>query len=448
MFRTIVFGFLVLASSSVAVAQFDTVDTAWERELESPSYGGLHPIEVEVTSDGGVLVLGLARELPLDDFMGGADVVVMKYDENGDLAWSDTLDSPPIPSGGLTGGRYADAVVDDQGNTFLVVSRTGNSLLRSYRPDGGLAWQTTLATTGIPGTNGWYQYQATKVGLQPTGDVIVMGVVMEGAYPRADVRAFGSDGTFQWQWRGDGGVDFASTAQAYPLGLAIATDGSLYLYGQSDSPFYQHTGLVTALDPNGNYRWKTSTPGGFGIGSLDFDTQGDLLVLGGSDYPTHAGFVIVKLLASGIEDFSVFHTEAGYKLGGNSIAVDAFDRIFVAGTMVPDGFGARDATLFRFDPSGVPLGRSTPSVQGIAQDGTFHKLQLTTRNDVVALGYSRTGADEIICARFAPDGSERWALRRRGAPPQVSGSTSTGFGFGTDPRGNLFTLAQTLGEGV
>jgi hypothetical protein len=434
---------LSLTGPVLAAPQFDTVDVAWERALISPTYEAFQPIEVEAAPDGGVLVVGLARQLPLGNFGLPGDMVFMKFNENGDLEWSDTLDSPSAEAATYTGGRFADAVVDDAGRTFILVSRIDSSVLRCYAANGGIHWERILPLRGLPAAGGWFEYNAAFLGLQPSGHVVVGGLAMQGAYPRSDVRAYDTNGVEVWEWRGNGGVDFASTAQSFPRGMSIGPDGTVYMHGQSDGPFYQHVGQISALDPNGNFLW-TEYPGPAGVTAVTFDSLGRPVTLTRSSF---GGFNVTKYQSDGTAAFSSNYSEAGYFTEGSCIALDAFDRIYVGGGRVMDGFGAKDATLFRLDAAGAFLGLSSPSVQGIAQDGSFQELHVTTRNDVVALGFSRTGIDDIILARFAPDGSERWARRRRGFLPQASGSTAVGLGLTVDPRGNLFTLAEAVESG-
>lgn len=445
MFRSSIKALPILAISATAWAQFDNVDQAWERSLEHPTLHGVHPIEVEAAPDGGVLTVALARSLPLDNFQQPAEVVITRLDENGDVMWSDGIDSPPILITNPTGGRYGDAAIDAQGNAFVVVSQQDTSLLRRYGPNGAIVWQTDLAVGTVPGTSGWYGYRAAFVEIAPSGDIIVGGLTMQGAYPRADVRTFASNGALRWEWRGDGGTNSSSTAQAYPRGMAVGPDGRVYVLAQSDGPFNQHSAQVTALDSTGGFLWRRPLPlGDASVAAVDFDSQGQVVAVM-SYWP---GFTIAKLDANGSTLFSTFHSETGYRMDGVCIAIDAFDRIAVGGWRRSDAFGARDATLFRFAPDGAFLGFTVPSVVGPAQDGSFLELTVTPRNDVVAFGFSRTGFDEVVLARFAPDGTERWSERRRGHPAQASGSTSVGLGLAVDPRGNLLTLVQTIEGGV
>ena len=56
-----------------------------------------------------MLVLALARPAPIDVFSQTGELTLTKLDENGDFEWEDAVAFPPIPSGSLIGGRYADA---------------------------------------------------------------------------------------------------------------------------------------------------------------------------------------------------------------------------------------------------------------------------------------------------------------------------------------------------
>ena len=429
---------LVLTAPSLAVPlQFDVVETAWERALSSPTFQGLHPVEVEAAPDGGVLVVGLARQGPLDNFLLPADVVLMRLDENGDLQWTDTLPSPPVPNGSFTGGRYVDAAFDEHGDVYLIVSRPAASVLRRYDESGAIVWGQSLT--------GGTLYNANAVEVAPSGDIVVGGLVMQGAYPFADVRSFRPDGTLLWEWgAGSGGMGLG-----YPRGLAISPDGTVYPYGQSDMPGTLNSPQIFALDSGGELLWSQTMPlSSASVIDVAFDSQDRIVAIASSLSISSSFFVIGKYGVDGTPEFYTSLSEPGFVVGGKAVAVDAFDRIAVGGWRRPATLGSRDATLFRIDPAGALVGRSVPSVAGAAQDGSLEDLAVTSRNDVVALGFSRTGFDEIITARFAPDGTERWSERRRGLPPEASGSPAVGLSLALDTRGNLFTLSQTVESGV
>jgi hypothetical protein len=447
--RTAFLPFLIGTIAPAAAAQFHTVDVAWERLLEHPTFEGMHPIEVEAAPDGGVLVVGLARDLPLDDFQRPAEVVLTKLDENGDLEWSDAIDSPPFPTVNFTAGRYADAVFDAQGDAFVVASRPGSSLLRRYNVDGGLVWQADLPLRSGGGSGPWQEYIAGWVDLAPSGDVIVCGFVMQGWYPRADVRAFGPDGTPRWEWRGDAGGAGFNGAQGYPLGLAVGPGGVIYVHGRSDAPFFQSDGLIIALSAGGSLLWRAQTFNTeAGFIDVDFNGQGQLVALRHTVSVSSGSFRVITFHPDGTQVSEVPYSEPGYRIGATAVVVDAFDRITVGGWRGPSGGLVREASMFRFDAAGAFLGRVVPSVVGPGEDGYLQGLVVTPRNDVVAFGVSGTGQSQVILSRFGRDGAERWSERRRGQRPLASGSPSVELGFAADPRGNLFTLAQTIEGGV
>ena len=442
-FRTLSLLLLAVAApASTSAAQFDQVDEAWARVRTDPVFGALQPIEVEATPDGGVLVLGLARQLPVDAFDTTASIVLTKLDENGDFQWSEPFSTPPVDHVSYTfsGGRYADAAVDAQGEAIVVMQGNGGSFLRRYGVDGGLVWSVFLPLRSFPGTGGWGDYKAGYVAIAPSGDIVVVGVVIQN-YPRADVRVFAPDGSLRWDWRGDGGSNATSTATVYPFGFSIGPDGLIYVYGLGDIPGFQSYGRMVALDSGGSYLWRhEGSRFNVPILGVAFDGQGRAVV------PSSVSneLAIKKLRADGTEVFTSSGFAGAHASLATSIAVDAFDRITVGGSFVQQAGSPafREASIFRFDASGAFLGRNVPSPVVSGQDSQVLALAVTPRNDVIAFGTSGTGTDQTLLARFAPDGTERWALQRRGKRPLESRSSSVKLGLTVDPMGNPMTLSE------
>lgn len=427
---------LVAAAFEVAAyAQFDRVDEAWARSLASPSGVGVVPLMAQATPDGGFLVLGRSPGLPTVD----GQTVVTKLSENGDVEWSDEIDSPAIPDPAFNGGRMADVVIDADGTAYVLISRPTTSIVHVYAASGTLVREVQL-----PQAPGFTSYNPGYLALARTGELVVCGIVDEASYPRADVRKFAPDGTLLWAWRGDGGSFFGNTAQSFARGMTIGADGTIYVYGRSDRPGQQSGARVIALSADGVYRW---TRGEFTSGppfvNAKFDAQGNIVLVSAW---RDAGLQTVRLFKLRPNGSEVFRTDLDvpstlFRI--TSLGIDTLDRIVLGGSRRVGFPGPLIPTLLRFDAGGGFAGLDTPSVALAGEDGRIAALAVTPRNDVVAFGVSGDGSDQVILARFAPDGSERWAERRSGVRPLDAGPDVVDLGFAADPRGNVLTLAQT-----
>ena len=428
---------LLLLPSVASATQFDVVDEAWARNRTNGSLDASHPIELESTPDGGVLVLALARPAPLDVFSQTGELTLTKLDENGDFEWEDAVAFPPIPSGSLIGGRYADATVTDQGTVYLIWSEPVRSFLRRYDPDGTQVW-----TQSLNRPPGHIQFAAKSVAVSPTGDVITSGVGLLNAYPRVVARAFAPDATQLWEWRGMGEPGIPALAD--PMGISIGPTGLVLLNGRSDIPGFSSHGMVIALGSDGTFLWRYDALSGGPISEVAFDSAGNAVVAANQS----SSLLVEKIAPNGTSIFSTTHSETGYFLGAQAVAVDSFDRIYVGGGKYLTGGLLGIASLYRFDAAGAYIDRLQPSAVDPGESGEIRALSVTNRNDVVTYGYSGTGVDEIFAARFAPDGSERWSIERRGRRPLESPSDAVDVDLAVDSRGNLFTLAQTVVDGV
>ncbi|MEZ6015608.1 MAG: hypothetical protein R3F49_10870 [Planctomycetota bacterium] len=436
---------LALALTGAPFAQFNVVDEAWTRTRTDATFEAVQPVEVEAAPDGGVLVLTLERELPIDDFGRPAQFTVTRFNENGDELWRDSIPAPPVPSSWFFEGRNFDSVFDGAGEALVVWSTPTGSFLRRYGAGGTPLWTQPLDLA----LGGWTQYVAAFVELAPSGDIVVLGVAMQGSYPRFDVRTFAPDGTLRWSWRGDGVQGFGNVGQGFPEGLAVGPAGTIYALGRGDAPAFQHAPSMVAIDAFGNHLWRHDviSSGGAFVDAA-FDSQGNVVLVAPGSAMPGVGISVVKRTPSGTTLSSTVIHEPGFYLFPTTAAVDALDRIVVGGGRFGASSIVREARVYFLDASGSLVNAVRPSVVAPGEDGAVCHLAVTSRNDVVAFGYSGTGVDEMFLARFAPDGMERWAVEFAGQRPLPAESGSVRIGFAVDPRGNPFTLSQSIEGGV
>ncbi|MEZ6015028.1 MAG: hypothetical protein R3F49_07945 [Planctomycetota bacterium] len=441
---------VVLSLAAPALGAQVGAEVSWEHVRAPHPQQGLQPMALEATPDGGMLVLGWAQAFPLGNPNQPGTFELAKLSENGDVVWTDSVAAGPVaPSLQHSTDRRARVSCDDVGNAYVILRGT-TSVLRRYAVDGTLEWSVDLPLLAEPaGATDWSDYAALFVATASSGDAIVVGAADQGTYPRVDVRVFAPDGTPRWDWRGNGGLGPWTPAMGYPRGVLVGNNDSVYVMGQFDTLTNFRDLRVTAIDSAGVYLWTYNSSSASEGANLDgaFDSQGNLVIAHrvlGANNTSEA--TVSKLDANGNLIFESGVVAPNWLLIVTSVAIDPFDQITVGGSTRAPSSLVREAGIFRFAADGTALGFTAPSVATPSVGAEVSDLAVTHRGDVLAFGAAGAGPDGVFLARIAPDGTERWALRRRGTRPP--GAASGGLSLTVDSRGNPLTLASLPLGGV
>jgi hypothetical protein len=204
-----------------------------ERTWGSTDRDGAHGVAVRAT-DGSVYVTGSTRSFD----PGGEDAFLLKYDAGGSLLWQLTY-GEATDATTVRAESGADVVVapDDSGVLVAGNYNSGRIFLAKFNHDGGLIWDLTW---------GGDQESASGISVAPDGTIYVTGVTdtFDAGQGDAFLLSFAPGGTLNWQ-RTWGGPFFD-----LPRGVAVATDGGIYISG--DTVFSANTAFLVKFAADGS----------------------------------------------------------------------------------------------------------------------------------------------------------------------------------------------------
>jgi uncharacterized delta-60 repeat protein len=334
--------------------------------------------DVAVASDGSVYVTGTT----LSFGVGDRDAFLLKFAPDGSLEWQRTYGTARVTPF-LRADEFADGVAAGPDGSAYVTGQSGASIfVVKFDAFGNLVWQR------LWGQNGDF---VSGVEVSADGSVYVAGGSFVRGAGHADVLLvkFTAAGDVLWAktWGG------ASTDSAHDL--AIGSDGSIYVAGETNS-FFWNDAILLKFAADGSLVWArewgsmgTTVPAftiAWGVGTAP---DGSVCITGASGGIGSESLMVVKFDAASAV---LWQTLSGPP---NSTAFDvaagADGTLYVSG-FTPDSFHTIDAIVFKFLENGRP-------------------------REAIAWG----GADEenAPSVAVAPDGSIAvggWA----GAPPYTS----------------------------
>ncbi len=303
-------GVLVAALASGAAP---TRTLAWMATYNNPVNGDDVPQAVAVDPGGNVVVAGWSK---YSDSTTAADILVIKYDRAGQVAWTRTYN-------GIPGGTdYAFGVaLGPDGSVYVagsvsVTGGVGNAWLRKYTPAGDVVWTTLYASPSAGDQAVFYAVAVDPV----SGSVFVAGTEV-----RSDLFQFGNGlvakvapatGALLWVTTFDGGGSGASWDEA--LGVAVDPDGNAVV-----------TGYETVTDPS-----PPAPPGG---SSLSYDLMGRSATRFDPSDTIDTRTIVRRYDAAGgaLSPLAAYAGDPAHlpnKEAGNAVAVAADGAVFVAGT--------------------------------------------------------------------------------------------------------------------
>jgi hypothetical protein len=334
----------------------------------------------------------------------GAFVVLWALGASGDVTedWVRTYEGP----GG--GHDWARAIaMDDSGNVYATgASDMGahrDLVVVKYDPDGNERWAETY-----DGTAGDYDYGYDIIFRD--GYVYAAGQ-SAGAGTDQDYVAvkYTRGGTEEWAARYNGPTDGRDSAYA----LAIDDSGNVYVTGESDGGVSGYDMLTVKYRPDGVQQWErryVGTPGNPGLGTdIALDDLANVYVTGYADSSRNGrDCVTVKYTRGG-----AFQWAAGcdctddYDYWRNSVAVDP-DGYPVIAVAAPTDTIWDDYLVIRYTPGGA-VDWST-KYEGGAGDMP-RAMTIDDSGCVYVTGWS---SNDCATVKFGPDGTERWAEKYSG----------------------------------
>lgn len=361
-----------------------------------------------VDQSGNLYVVGNSSgSLPGNTLIGTGDVYLAKYSASGVLQW--------IRQTGVAGASTIprSIVMSDAGEIFIAGSTTGNldgetrtgttdSFLMKYDANGVKQWTKLFGASSASST-------AYKLRLDSSSNLYVIGTTngdfdghTKAGVTDIFVMKFSSAGVKQWS-RQFGGA----TADAVASGLAVNSDGALYVSGYTNA----------ALDGQ-------SLAGVRDVFLVKYDTDGNR--------------VWTKL-------FGV----SGAELRSYGVSLDSNGYLYIAGysTGSYDGntrAGNRDALLIKCDSDGNKIWSRQLGVSGV--NTVFNNVEIDSDGQLYLIGYTGGGLDgntlmgtlDVILIKYDSNGAKQWSRQAGG-----SGGTSTGLSLSFDPYKNIYALGNT-----
>jgi uncharacterized delta-60 repeat protein len=367
---------------------FDTAFNQTGKAVVSFSSTSLRPSAraeaVAIQSDGKMVVAG---EITSGAYSG--DIGVTRLNPNGTLDTTFGIGGKSYLAfnAGVKGADSVSSVAIDasgrivvagtgtraNGQHEVVVARLTSS--GSYDPSFGVAGRSYADFSVFGATN----YAASSMVLDSQGRIIVSGTASfpDGHHDMGVIRLQTNgyfDNTFGYYGRSDANFTVNGLTNGTAAGVTLDALGRIVVDGTVSGGGQQHIGVVRLL-PSGT--WDT-TFGANGQSELTFslstatsdaaagvavDQQGRIVVAGTATLaaPSHVTeFIVGRLIPNGQYD-STFgingRSFAGFSKGGvtlnvaKGVAIDAWDRIIVAGSMT-DNTGNTDAAVIRLLPTG------------------------------------------------------------------------------------------------
>jgi hypothetical protein len=233
--KTIVLGTTLILSQIPLQAHVLLQQRTWG----GPERDGAQGVAVAI--DGSVYVTGSTRSFGA----GGDDAMLLKYGADGMLQWQRTYGTAPDAfNSGEESGIDVAVAPDNSGVVVLGNYRDGNIFLAKFNPTGFLMWDLTW------GAAGQAQESAGAIAVATDGTIYVTGFTSSFGAGQGDafLLSFASSGAFIWQktW-GGGGFDV-------PHGVAVATDGNIYIAG--DTQFNANSAFLVKFATDGSVVWQ------------------------------------------------------------------------------------------------------------------------------------------------------------------------------------------------
>ena len=355
---------------------------------------------------------------------GGNDLLLLKYDSQGNLLWRRTW--------GGSGDEGASGVgLDSAGNVYVVGSTDSfgagwyDALILKFDASGNLIWSRTW---GGGGYDAGYD-----VAFDASGNVYV-AAESYSLGNRAVLLKFDSNGNLlnSHAWKGPA---------TYDSGYSVDVDknGNVVLAGVSwdYSVYPNHNSiLVVKFDNQGNLLWNRNLVSGAedeasGAKIVRFDGSGNIFIAGHrtavcntSNFSTcNFDADVIKLDANGNQLWATSWGGAGFE-SSSGLAFDSSGNLIVSGTTNSFLSGASAELLLKINPAGAPLASQVWGGTG----------------SVNGSGVTVDGSGAIITGGSAPNATSTWQT--------VIGSSSTLSFTITSPSGNVTTSALSLGTPV
>jgi uncharacterized delta-60 repeat protein len=310
-------------------------EVLWEQRYSSPG-GNNQPNDMALDASGNTYVAGASWVPAQEDF----DLLLLKYDSDGDLLWDRTLDNG---DGQLDTG-YSLAI-DPDGNAIVAGFTEPNAYLVKYSPTGDLLWQDEHV--GFSTNDEWRHVETDK-----DGNIYVLGEISPpGESNHIWTTKYDPDGNILWEQTYTGTAD----QSCYAGGLELMPDGGVVISGLSwDLP--SDNNIVTIrYAPDGTKLWQRLENTGYVAASgqdVAVDADDNIYVTGyGYNYSYWEDIITLGYSPDGDLLWTQIYIGQDYESQSDyphAIEVDEAANVFVAANSW--GENGNDFTTLRYSP--------------------------------------------------------------------------------------------------
>jgi uncharacterized delta-60 repeat protein len=336
--------------------------------------------DIAVDAEGSVYAAGTVDNRAIGNVVN-LDWLVIKYNADGDTAWTRTWDS------GTGDDETRSVVADGSGNVYASGwFDNGTNLdlrLAKYDTDGNLLWESTRDSGGDDYGN--------AVTVDDDGYVYLAGREGPGIWPdRFYYAKYDPQGGLVWE----AFYDVENHAES-AFGIAVDAEGCIYMHGAifTGVPDDGYDLLTLKCDAEGDTVWSrtinTGKPDYAAHNTVAVDTWGNVYICGWFDndslVSTRDWFVVKYDEGGNIEWEKVIDT--GYDDGAQGIAVDSDGFVYVTGPF-QDETGWTNCITHKLDSDGQVVWES---IYDIARG---HGVAVDDSGFVYVSGHTYEGTDD------------------------------------------------------
>ena len=328
------------------------------------------------------------------DGPGGNDLIVSKYDKDGNQLWDKALGTNTAYRNDDNGRMVA---VDSSGNVYVVgqTNLTGgidSIVIAKYNSSGVHQWDKTLGGTSTA-------EQGYGICVDSSDNILVCGQSNKGTSGTgAILLKLNSSGAEQWQRTLDG----ASTQIAYEV--AVDSSDNVYIGGYTTISGYQYF-LLAKYNSSGTLQWNKK------IGGSNTTDQGRSVTVDSSDNVYIGGVTtgggvgvydsyLVKYNSSGTYQWQKALGTSGTQINIQGMTSDSSDNVYIMGSYSNSYFFAK------YDSSGnLDWQRSLGGSSG----DYGHSISADTKGNIYVMGASASsgaGSNDLMFAKLPSDGTK------------------------------------------
>ena len=308
---------------------------AWSRAFTSNSSGTEYFSGVDVDSSGNVYAVGFCNNSSFTN--GGEDMIIVKYDTDGNLQWQRSL-------GANTLERGYEIHIDSSDNIFVVgnTSQSGNTyiLVAKYNTSGTLQWQNSFGDSTET-----YGYGITS---DSSGNLYVCGPYFT-TDRKTSVFKLNSSGTVQWARQI---TNPTSSGDVFGTNIAVDSSGNVYVCMSGEGSGHSSEWRIVKLDTSQNISWERNlNPSGSSeVFGIRIDSGGDVIVGGYANDGINIQLTVVKWNSSGTYQWANKVNTMNSSVTKRDtytydMEIDREDNVYLIGTTYSDGQGLNVAKM-------------------------------------------------------------------------------------------------------